>query len=83
MCSAWILSAYVEARWKIVQEPQVYVHSLDIDDDRLREDRTFTTRIEPVDADSAGKWHGAVDNFRGGLVDAAWDVVKSSRWQVG
>jgi pimeloyl-ACP methyl ester carboxylesterase len=66
------LSAYQNAGWGIV-DPQLFIHPWDTGEHEIGEQRLAENRV-PVTHSADGKWTWTLANFRGGIVDAIWDV---------
>lgn len=68
------LSAYVTAGWRI-SEPQLFVSPWDTGEHDVSEQRLPENRIAVTESSESGTWAWTIPNFRGGVVDAVWDVV--------
>jgi pimeloyl-ACP methyl ester carboxylesterase len=69
------LSAYVAAGWTVSQPPQLYRDpSVTLEHD-IREHREPQNMVAGGISDSVGRWTWTFPDFRGGIVDAVWDVT--------
>jgi len=69
------LTAYVAAGWKI-SEPQLFISTWDTGEHSIGEQRLPENRVLGTSQSQAGTWTWLIPNFRGGVVDAVWDVAK-------
>jgi pimeloyl-ACP methyl ester carboxylesterase len=69
------LTAYVAAGWKI-SEPQLFISPWDTGEHSIGEQRLPENRVLGTGQSQAGTWTWSIPNFRGGVVDAVWDVSK-------
>lgn len=67
------LSAYAASGWNII-EPQLFIHPWDTGEHEITEQRLPQNRISVSDATTSGVWTWSLPGFRGGIVDAVWDV---------
>jgi pimeloyl-ACP methyl ester carboxylesterase len=71
------LSAYASANWKI-SAPQLFVSPWDTGEHAITEQRLPENQVPPTDTTTPGVWSWALPNFRGGIVDAVWDIAPKS-----
>ena len=69
------LTAYVAAGWKI-SEPQLFISPWDTGEHSIGEQRLPENHVLGTGQSQAGTWTWLISNFRGGVVDAVWDVGK-------
>jgi pimeloyl-ACP methyl ester carboxylesterase len=69
------LTAYVAAGWTVNQKPQLYRNPSATLEHDIREKREPQNLIPGCEEDASGKWTWTLQDFRGGIVDAVWDVV--------
>ncbi len=69
------LSAYVAAGWSVNQTPQLYRNPSATLEHDIREKREPANLIPGGTEDGAGRWSWTLHDFRGGIVDAVWDVA--------
>ena len=69
------LTAYVAAGWKI-SEPQLFISPPGTGEHSIGEQRLPENRVLGTGQSQAGTWTWLISNFRGGVVDAVWDVGK-------
>ena len=67
------LSAYQGNGWSI-SEPQLFVHPWDTGEHQIGEQRLPQNQVPVSKFNPAGVWTWTFQGFRGGIVDAVWDV---------
>ena len=81
-CGAYVftvdVSAYVAAGWTVSREPQLYRDPSATLEHDIRERREPQNLVAGGVADGAGRWTWTLEDFRGGIVDAVWDVAPKS-----
>jgi len=70
------LSAYVVAKWNVSSEPQLFISPWDTGEHDVSEQRLPENRIPVTESSESGIWIWTIPNFRGGVVDAAWDISR-------
>jgi pimeloyl-ACP methyl ester carboxylesterase len=68
------LRAYRSAGWNI-SEPQLFVYPWDTGEHNREEQRLPENRILVSESTAEGTWIWTLPNFRGGIVDAVWEVT--------
>jgi hypothetical protein len=69
-----ISSAYVAAGWRIVETPKLYFHPDDPGDHGLCSMRRLENSLTYAKYDEPNIWRWEIASFKGGVVDAVWDV---------
>ena len=70
------LVPYLRAGWKLT-EPQLFISPWDTGEHEIGEHRLQENRVPVSDTSRPGMWIWNLENFRGGIVDAVWDVTES------
>jgi pimeloyl-ACP methyl ester carboxylesterase len=71
------LVSYLSAGWKIA-EPRLFITKFDTGEHDISEQRLEENRVPVSDTSRPGLWIWNLENFRGGIVDAVWDVSEST-----
>ena len=66
----------MRAGWKFT-EPQLFISPWDTGEHAIGEHRLQENRVPVSDTSRPGMWIWNLENFRGGIVDAVWDVTES------
>ncbi len=79
-CSQYVftvdLSAYIAKGWTVNRVPEVYIDPANTAEHQIGEQRLPSNRVACTQADpAAGRWTWTITDFRGGIVDAVWDVT--------
>ncbi len=69
------LSAYVRAGWTVTHNPELFVFADDTGCSERCANRKHNSPVLPARVDPLGVWTWEISDFRGGVVDANWDVT--------
>ena len=69
------LNAYLQAGWTVTRKPQLFIFPYDAGCGDLCAERQRSHPVTHQREDPSGKWIWEIEDFRGGVVDAIWDVV--------
>jgi hypothetical protein len=72
------LSKYLEDGFTISREPEFRWNPVDVrHDDEVADQRSHELVAAAVPGSPPGVWVWELDDYRGGLLDLAWDVAKT------